>query len=137
MYVTQAYPGMKPYLKGFHLSLESWREGRNSEGWKVRANEVVAEAGVESTVEQGSLDWEAMKWNLMVQSEAKVESEERSRGPRSGVTLAVPRFRSDLEALLELAEGQVPAIRKVRSGKCRMMVYGFVDASAAGFGATS
>jgi hypothetical protein len=84
VYVTQAYPGMKPYLKGFHLSLESWREGRNSEGWKVRANEVVAEAGVESTVEQGSSDWEAMKWNLMVQSEAKVESEERSRGPRSG-----------------------------------------------------
>ncbi len=24
VYVTQAYPGMKPYLKGFHLSLETW-----------------------------------------------------------------------------------------------------------------
>jgi hypothetical protein len=23
VYVTQAYPGMKPYLKGFHLSLET------------------------------------------------------------------------------------------------------------------
>ena len=22
VYVTQAYPGMKPYLKGFHLTLE-------------------------------------------------------------------------------------------------------------------
>ncbi len=27
VYVTQAYPGMKPYLKGFHLSLETWRGG--------------------------------------------------------------------------------------------------------------
>jgi hypothetical protein len=25
--VTQAYPGMKPYLKGFHLLLETWRGG--------------------------------------------------------------------------------------------------------------
>ncbi len=26
---------MKPYLKGFHLSLEIWRGGRDAEGWKV------------------------------------------------------------------------------------------------------
>ncbi len=32
VYVTQAYPGMKPYLKGFHLSLETWRGGRDCEG---------------------------------------------------------------------------------------------------------
>ncbi len=35
VYVTQAYPGMKPYLKGFHLSLETWRGGRDSKGWKL------------------------------------------------------------------------------------------------------
>jgi hypothetical protein len=28
VYVAQAYPGMKPYLKGFNLSLEIWREWR-------------------------------------------------------------------------------------------------------------
>ena len=32
VYATQACPGMKPYLKGFHLSLETWRGGRDSEG---------------------------------------------------------------------------------------------------------
>ena len=32
VYVTQAYPGLKPYLKGFHLSLEMWRDGQDSEG---------------------------------------------------------------------------------------------------------
>ncbi len=35
VYVTQAYPGMKPYLKGFHLLLETWQGGRDSEGWRV------------------------------------------------------------------------------------------------------
>ena len=34
--VTQAYPGMKSYLKGFHLSLEMWRGGRDSEGWRIQ-----------------------------------------------------------------------------------------------------
>ncbi len=27
---------MVPYLKGFHLTIEMWRGGRNIEGWKVR-----------------------------------------------------------------------------------------------------
>ena len=39
VYVTQTYPGMKPYLKGFHLSLESWRGGRDQEGWKRKQGE--------------------------------------------------------------------------------------------------
>jgi hypothetical protein len=32
VYVTQAYPGMKPYLKGFHLSLKTWRGGWDAKG---------------------------------------------------------------------------------------------------------
>jgi hypothetical protein len=27
---------MKSYLKGFHLSLEMWRGGRDSEGWRIQ-----------------------------------------------------------------------------------------------------
>ena len=27
---------MALYLKGFHLSLNSWRDGRDTEGWRVR-----------------------------------------------------------------------------------------------------
>jgi hypothetical protein len=29
VYVTQAYPGLKPYLKGFYLLLETWRGSRD------------------------------------------------------------------------------------------------------------
>ena len=36
VYAVQAFPCMKPYLKGFHLSLEMWRGGRDAEGWKMK-----------------------------------------------------------------------------------------------------
>ena len=36
VYVTRTYPAMVPYLKGFHLTLETWRGGRDLEGWKVK-----------------------------------------------------------------------------------------------------
>jgi hypothetical protein len=44
VYMTQAYPGMKPYLKGFHLTLETWRGGRNSKGCKLPRNEIKEKA---------------------------------------------------------------------------------------------
>jgi hypothetical protein len=129
VYVTQAYPGMKPYLKGFHLSLESWREGRDAEGWKLSS--VRCDAEIDESSEM-----DAVKLDLLLRSGSPEEAGERNRGPLSGLTKAVPRFLDDLKALLTLAEGLEPAVRRVRSGECRMAVYGFGDASAAGFGAT-
>jgi hypothetical protein len=29
------YPVLTPYLKGLHLTLDSWRPGRDEEGWKI------------------------------------------------------------------------------------------------------
>jgi hypothetical protein len=130
VYVMQAYPGMKPYLKGFHLSLESWRGGRDQDGWKREQGEN------EWDNEEDGLEMDALKQGLMVQDGLVECSGERGKGPISGVTKAVPRLKSDLEALLYLAEGVSSAIRQVRSGKCKMVVYGFGDALAAGFGAT-
>ena len=36
VYVTWTYPAMVPYLKGFHLTIEMWRGGRDEEGWKLK-----------------------------------------------------------------------------------------------------
>lgn len=44
VYVTQAYPALKPYLKGFHLSLETWRGGRDAEGWKLPLKKMLAQS---------------------------------------------------------------------------------------------
>jgi hypothetical protein len=38
IYVARVFPGMRPYLKGIHLTVDSWRDGRvEEEGWKDRA----------------------------------------------------------------------------------------------------
>jgi hypothetical protein len=41
VYVTQFYPSLKPYLNGFHLSLETWQGGRNPKGWKERERQIL------------------------------------------------------------------------------------------------
>jgi hypothetical protein len=33
VYVAQAYPSLVPYLKGMHLTLDSWISDRNKDGW--------------------------------------------------------------------------------------------------------
>jgi hypothetical protein len=39
IYVAQACPSLVPYLKGVHLTIDSWRPDRNSQGWKLRRKE--------------------------------------------------------------------------------------------------
>ena len=34
VYVSRTYRPMKPYLRGVHKTIDSWRPGRDSEGWK-------------------------------------------------------------------------------------------------------
>ena len=59
VYLTQAYPGMKPYLKGFHLSLEMWRGGRDSKGWKTKLGKI-GETETRPSREWGEM--EAISW---------------------------------------------------------------------------
>jgi hypothetical protein len=36
VYLSRTYPSLVPYLKGVHLTLDSWRPNRDSAGWKLR-----------------------------------------------------------------------------------------------------
>ena len=125
VHVTQAYPMMKPYLKGFHLSLETWRGGRDEEGWKLSPRPRFGEDG--DVPDRDVVEMEMDEGDIAVESTA---------GPASGITMAVPRFQSDLEAILFLAESNTPRVRVVRSTKIVTAFYGFGDASSDGFGAT-
>lgn len=66
----------------------------------------------------------------------ELEAIEQATGPVSGLTRAVPRFRSDLEALCRLTASDTPLVCVVRSSKIITVYYGFGDASSQGFGAT-
>jgi hypothetical protein len=60
-----------------------------------------------------------------------------SQGPSSGLTVAVLRFKRDLEALLFLSRSKEPNMRQVRSSNVVLTAYyGFGDASSGGFSST-
>jgi hypothetical protein len=53
VYVTRTYPTLVLYLKGFYLTIEMWRGGRDVDGWKLKTGD---EASVCSASSLGSLD---------------------------------------------------------------------------------
>ncbi len=140
VYVTQAYPGMKPYLKGFNLSLETWRGGWDKEGWKLSPKELEREEleRVEhecaANPNKAPCVMEDIKMALMTQ--VNTSGSKPRNGPAAGFTLAAPWFKEDLEVILFLAESKQPCMCRVQSRKTITVYYGFGDASSAGFGAS-
>ncbi len=134
VYVTQAYPSLKPYLKGFHLSLETWRGGRDTEGWKERGRKSPCGVDVDHDLEAiTSIDELKLQELIRATQGPAIDSQ----GPSSGLTIAVPRFKKDLEALLFLSQSKEPTMRQVRSSDVILTAYyGFGDASSDGFGST-
>jgi hypothetical protein len=103
VHITQTYPGMKPYLKGFHLYLETWQGGRDKEGWKVPAKTMLA--GVIKKNYPAAMN--NVKLLLLTQTTAGWDV--FAPGPLAGFTLSAPQFREDLKVMLSLAEGEQPA----------------------------
>jgi hypothetical protein len=86
VYVVQAYPSLVPYLKGIHLTLNSWRSGRNEDGWK-----------------QTRADMEHLRRNGCPEETMKSLSDEAPR-----LVMPVPRLEQDLKSLLALTDPLVP-----------------------------
>jgi hypothetical protein len=132
VYVTNAYPAMKPYLKGFHLTLEMWRGGRDEQGWKVKTNAAPsAVASMDDREEDLEISGDGDGVDLREEKGFVKE-----RGPPSGFTPTVPRLLKDLEALLILTSSATPVKRVIRRKRVTTAIYGFGDASAGGFGAS-
>jgi hypothetical protein len=86
VYVQRTYPSITPYLKGFHLTIDAWRPGRNKEGWRLQydsASSDDSEAETSSTPDQGCL-----------MAPARVRP--------------VPRLRQDVQTLMSLFEPLSP-----------------------------
>jgi hypothetical protein len=56
--------------------------------------------------------------------------------PMDGATTPVPRFKDDIEALLQLTDFELPPLRVVRPANVVHVSYGLEDASGKQFGAT-
>jgi hypothetical protein len=116
VHVQGTYPAITPYLKGMHLTLDSWRPGRDADGWKVKRS-----GGFNGFWDEQRQEW--VTW----------EAEEVTR---PAMVKPVPRFRSDVEALRTLMVAPEAPIRLIRSKRIQVAIYGFGDASGVGFGSS-
>jgi hypothetical protein len=120
-------------LKGIHLTLDSWRPGRDKDGWKLGRNKDVPHASKDEEhldamdgqlVQDGDGDWQFIP---------EVDS---PMGPPPPKVKAVSRLLHDLNALWTFFQVDTPPWRYVRGKRVCVVRYGFGDASKGGFGAS-
>ena len=119
VHLSMTFSNIVPFLKGIHLTLDSWRPKRNTNGWKM-TNREWSEYIHKSLREGQDMDY----LSELLEKEAP-----------SSVT-AVPRLFNDLKALWAIFERETPPEITVRVSKMLTVVYAFGDASGRGFGAS-
>jgi hypothetical protein len=119
-HLAMTFPALVPLLKGFHLTLDQWRVGRESDGWARSAKDHREWMNVFYHTHQGQDDFVYEYMNAEAPLKVK----------------PVPRFIDDLKGLFEIFSAEAPPIIVLRSLFVYMVVYGFGDASGKGFGST-
>ena len=122
VYLSRTYTSMVPYLKGIHLTLDSWRSGRDKDGWKIMGNTRRISEEEKENFTSETFTSSAFFTNSELKPPKRV--------------MPVPRLIHDLRVLNEFFESEVPPWRFVRGSKIFVAKYGFGDASKSGFGST-
>ena len=117
VHLAMAYPLMLPFLRGFYLTMNSWRVGRDAVGWKLPAG---AYAAMMAEM-RGAGTWSAPSFK-------------NTRGPP--FVTASPLLFGQLTALSKLFESPEPTLRLIRGASIYEACYVFGDASGEGFGSS-
>ena len=124
IYVSRTYRWMVPYLKGIHLTIDSWREDRDREGYRKKRPKAVGKDG------NWMWNWEQDRWY-----DADLEPPEEARQlDAPDLVTGVPRLKDDAQALLLLTGGEIPPKVIARPKHQVDVVYMIGDASGKGFG---
>jgi hypothetical protein len=117
VYVTRTYPSMKPYLKGFHLTIEMWRGGQDAEGWKLLPGDdsLIDSRGSLSSIDVTRAGGHGMDLSMAATYSANHAKDEDVAGANhhvrlkvgdssvyasdDGFTVSVPRFKDNIAAL--------------------------------------
>jgi hypothetical protein len=127
VYVSRTYPSMIPYLKGIHATIDSWRSGRDADGWKLKKRKESGGDPASSPEEFDELDVVDIDPALGLVGDCVGEPT---------LVFPVARLHGDLSCLLELTASDTPPKRVVRMTSQARVIYGFGDASKQGFGAS-
>jgi hypothetical protein len=140
-YVTQTYRYMIPYMSGLHMTIDGWRDNRDSDGWKINVPDKPQELSLDddddSVCTTDSLD--TLDSTITEDNEFPdpPDPHTRAHGPEPPpVVEAKPRLFADVAALLELCQQDEAPWRRVRAKKTASVLYGFGDASGPAFGDT-
>eukprot|EP00980_Cylindrotheca_fusiformis_P014518 scaffold3893_cov74-Cylindrotheca_fusiformis.AAC.1 len=118
VHLSTTFKTMTPYLKGIHLTIDSWRANRDQAGWKMSPKEWgIFLEGIEDS---------DMRQNIADLGNAKAPA----------IVWPVPRLKDDIETLEALFSSSTPTRVCVRPTRFVQVVLGFGDASGNGFGGT-
>lgn len=104
VYVSLTFTSFVPYLKGIYLTLNSWRKGRDVEGWMTPEAKNRARRGIN-----------------------------KKNGDHPNKVKMVPRFRLDVEALMKFTASKDPSDVPVRASRDEA-IYIVGNALDSGFG---
>jgi hypothetical protein len=113
IYLVRTYPSINPYLKGIHLTLDSWRPWRKDDGWRMTLAEI-------RMALLDNPDFDGLRTGEKAPCRVKW----------------VPRLPDDIHALLQLFASPTPPRRLMRLAASAVAIYQFGDASGAGFGSS-
>ena len=134
IHVCRTFTQMIPYLKGIHHTLESWRFGRNDDGWKYGTVEMIKWLNEEVDLEGESLEKETITKSTW--KDVFKNFKDMHEGDAPTTVKPVGRLLADLKALSRILEPELPIHRLVRGSKIKKIVLVFGDASGSGFGST-
>ena len=135
IYVVRTYPWLNPYIKGIHLTADSWRPGREASGFKMRGKEL----------ERAMAIWTASRGlpcrreDVGPDESGPAPRREREKGrdhstdEAPGDVRPVPRLKRDIACLLELTGSPFPP-RQLYRAKHVMAFFVIGDASGTGKG---
>jgi hypothetical protein len=97
IYVSRTYRWMVPYLKGLHLTIDSWREDRDDEGYRRKRPRKPREEG---------------NWTWRWLEERWIEQDQDHQLPKENevpeMVHQAPQLAEDIHALLSLLAAQNP-----------------------------
>ena len=134
IHICRTFTQMIPYLKGIHHTLESWRFGRNDDGWKHGTAEMIKWLNEEVDLEGDTAGKE--KITRSTWKDVFKKFKDRHEGDAPTTVKPVGRLLADVKALSRILAPKLPIHRLVRGTRIKKIVLVFGDASGAGFGST-
>ena len=135
IHITRTFSQMVPYLKGIHHTLESWRFGRDKDGWKLGTEGMMDWLNDELFLGDGDEDNASSVTKSNWEAVFKDYREEH-QGEAPTMVEPVERLLADMRAISQMFDTSIPKHRLVRGKKLSKIKLVFGDASGAGFGST-